>query len=412
MTTRQPLPWPAAPGDAGPHLVYLDVWQREVTHARGPEPGRAGARRRHHRRGCRPSGRSRCWPTWAPAHLRPLDDVSRAGTASIAPSAGRLTTATVESTGRRRPCLVPPGGGYKGLENQLYRVEIHDGGGLAAAATFKWSRDNASVASASPRSRPRPARRRRASAATPILRFRAGDWVEVTDDWREFAGLPGEHARRMRRSVDDATRTIRSGRPCRPARSRPTPRARPTPARHTRVRRWDQHGRVANAAATCSSTSTPPAATGVIPVPPAGTPSCSSTASPSPSTSSRRGRVPHRRPLGVRRPHRRRLGRGAGAGAAARHPPPLRRLAIVTFPDAVTDCRTLWPPDLRRGRLRLHGLRDRRRAQRRDLHDPAGHRRGESGGRQRLPGARPVRARGSRCGSRARDRCGCRARAG
>ena len=26
---------------------------------------------------------------------------------------------------RPDPCLVPPGGGYKGLENQLYRVEIH-----------------------------------------------------------------------------------------------------------------------------------------------------------------------------------------------------------------------------------------------------------------------------------------------
>ena len=34
--------------------------------------------------------------------------------------------------GQPDPCLVPPSGGYKGLENQLYRVEIHDGGALGA----------------------------------------------------------------------------------------------------------------------------------------------------------------------------------------------------------------------------------------------------------------------------------------
>ena len=32
----------------GPHLVYLDVWQREVTYARGSRAGREGGRRRHH----------------------------------------------------------------------------------------------------------------------------------------------------------------------------------------------------------------------------------------------------------------------------------------------------------------------------------------------------------------------------
>ena len=43
------------------------------------------------------------------------------------------------------PRLLPPSGGYRGLENRLYRVEIHDGG-PNGTATFKWSRDNASVA--------------------------------------------------------------------------------------------------------------------------------------------------------------------------------------------------------------------------------------------------------------------------
>lgn len=42
------------------------------------------------------------------------------------------------------PCIIPPDSRYRGAENQLYRVEIHDPG-LAGKATFKWSRENGSV---------------------------------------------------------------------------------------------------------------------------------------------------------------------------------------------------------------------------------------------------------------------------
>ena len=48
---------------------------------------------------------------------------------------------------RTDPCIVPADAGYRGLENQLYRVEVHRPGD-ASSATFKWSRDNASVATA------------------------------------------------------------------------------------------------------------------------------------------------------------------------------------------------------------------------------------------------------------------------
>ena len=43
-----------------------------------------------------------------------------------------------------KPCLTPPDARYRGAENQLYRVEIHRGGGKGDA-TFKWSRENGSV---------------------------------------------------------------------------------------------------------------------------------------------------------------------------------------------------------------------------------------------------------------------------
>ena len=48
------------------------------------------------------------------------------------------------------PCVIAADAGYRGVENQLYRVEIHQGGGAGAVgaaggASFKWSRENGSV---------------------------------------------------------------------------------------------------------------------------------------------------------------------------------------------------------------------------------------------------------------------------
>lgn len=45
-------------------------------------------------------------------------------------------------------CLPGPLAKYRGLENQLYRVEIHLGSKDAGGPTFKWSRDNGSVVAA------------------------------------------------------------------------------------------------------------------------------------------------------------------------------------------------------------------------------------------------------------------------
>ena len=43
--------------------------------------------------------------------------------------------------------ILPPLAGYRGIENRLYRIEIHNGGALGTAR-FKWSRDNGSIVSA------------------------------------------------------------------------------------------------------------------------------------------------------------------------------------------------------------------------------------------------------------------------
>jgi hypothetical protein len=58
---------------------------------------------------------------------------------------GYLQAETVDvEQSSKEPCTVPPSSQYRGMENQLYRIEIHDGG-EPVFATFKWSRENGAV---------------------------------------------------------------------------------------------------------------------------------------------------------------------------------------------------------------------------------------------------------------------------
>ena len=80
--------------------------------------------------------------------------------------------------------------GYQGLENQLYRVEIHTGGTLEAA-TLKWSRENGSVVTqVTALSGPVVT----ASNLGPDvnLGFQAGQWVELSDDSCLFSQPPNQ----------------------------------------------------------------------------------------------------------------------------------------------------------------------------------------------------------------------------
>lgn len=88
------------------------------------------------------------------------------------------------------PCVLSPDASYRGVENQLYRVEIHDSGSVNNA-TFVWSRENGSVVVG--------AQVTDVDEITvtslgrdDVLGLAPGDWVELTDDTHELAGLPGE----------------------------------------------------------------------------------------------------------------------------------------------------------------------------------------------------------------------------
>jgi hypothetical protein len=338
-------PNPPALPDGGPHLVYVDVWQRELSAVNMPDLVEKAV-------GVDTTGRLQT--VWQVKVLADVGDISCATDDqdipgwldAIAPSAARLSTATGVPDFEPDPCQVPPAAGYRGLENQLYRVEVHSGGALGEA-TFKWSRDNATVASRV--SHINPARDRitvESIGRDDVLRFHDGDWVEVSDDWLELHNLPGELRRiRVAGGVDETARTLEFD-VALSAGLFPTDAQQATEtARNTRVRRWDQSGLVRREDGSEAQNLNDPLATGEITIPAPGT----------------RLFLEH----GILvtfdlEPDGGLFHSGDSWVFAARsvdasielleQAPPLgihhhfARLAVIDFPDEETDCRTLWPP--------------------------------------------------------------------
>ncbi|MFI2188555.1 DUF6519 domain-containing protein [Streptomyces sioyaensis] len=245
----EPVPYEAQPYypdppamPAGRHVVYIDAWEREVTAVEDPRLTDPGV-------GVDTAARVQTvWQVkvlpddatsvscWTP------DDQVPGWLGATAPSAARLTTEAVVVPADTDPCAVPPDGGYRGWENRLYRVEVHDGGAIGEA-TFKWSRDNASVATAvlgvdSTRTVLTVAR----TGRDDVQRIREGAWVEVLDDPRELSGRPGFMAKVLTvDGVDEATQTVTLSAQL-PADIDPA-----TAIRRTRLRQWDQRGPAAGA---------------------------------------------------------------------------------------------------------------------------------------------------------------------
>jgi hypothetical protein len=224
--TQQPyLPAaPEMPHSGGPYLVYLDVWQREITLAEDPDladPALGGT-----------DTTTRLQTVWQAK----LCEASSArvegllnGDRKFRPASSRLSVAH---------------GAYTGLENRLYRVEVHDGG-KAGAATFKWSRNNASTVV-------------RVTRLTDVLHlvvenvgtyalseFSGGDFIEITDDARELAGLPGE-LRRIK-AIDYPTGTFTLDAPVGPGLFLIDQNGVPDVTRHMRVRQWQGTETIQNA---------------------------------------------------------------------------------------------------------------------------------------------------------------------
>jgi hypothetical protein len=151
-----------------------------------------------------------------------------ANTPTLSTGAMKASTA---AAGSDCSCEPIPAAGYQGLENQLYRIEIHQGG-TEATATFKWSRENGSVVSA-------------ITAFTgntlvveslgpdANLGFQANQWVEVFDDSDLFGETPNSPGLLYQiQKIDPAVPSI----------TLTSPVIGINTALNARVRRWDQAG--------------------------------------------------------------------------------------------------------------------------------------------------------------------------
>jgi hypothetical protein len=238
-------------------IIYLDVWERHVTYFRDPlvrEVALGG-----------PDTATRAQIVWQARTLSgdvdkdedwktlnttltdgpaPSDattvDLSNQASAILGARLGRRSLPQLRAQARQGeqdedPCLASPEARYRGEENQLYRVEIHDPGD-AAGATFKWDSENGSrifqitkVAEGSDTytvelaSLGRDAHRGLAT----------GDWVELIDEHYDLEGLPGVLA--TVKAINPATREVTLSR-----RKQDEASTKPIdPGRHALLRKWD-----------------------------------------------------------------------------------------------------------------------------------------------------------------------------
>jgi Family of unknown function (DUF6519) len=228
---------PGSPPDLppGPYLVYLDVWERLVT-SQEDESIRDVALGG-------PDTTARSTIVWQ-VRADPIDIGVEPGLqtdcatfplgdwrALLAGHPPGLRVWVGDPSGDDEPCPVDPDSGYRGPENQLYRVEIVDVD--SGQAAFAWSRENGSVAAAWV-----------ATEGTDLVigpvpdahrGFTAGDWVELAHDGLEAAGVAGARVRVT--GVDGSALTID------PATATGPIDANPAALAHPVVRRWEQRER-------------------------------------------------------------------------------------------------------------------------------------------------------------------------
>ena len=289
--TQQPYyPVTALPSGNGPFLAYLDVWTRAVTYLEDSnliDPA------------VNVDTTGRLQTIWQVKLASVPSGSTCSGVASSPPwpgtSIGQLSNGYFPS-GSSGPCCLTSGSGYTGLENQLYRVQIHEPGLPATSsavaqsgqsmATFKWSRDNGSVQTGVTAIQTVTNSLSSSAAQLTVmslgrdqtLGFAPGNWIEILDDNLEFLGQPGEL--HLIDTVDFASSTITLVDQLKNASNFPVDptTGATTASRNTRIVRWDQSGQVYLATPTASDSTSTTAwydlgangASGDIPVPPQG----------------------------------------------------------------------------------------------------------------------------------------------
>src|SRR5262249_41415264 len=352
--TKQPYmpPGTKLPAGNGPFLAYLDVWVRPVDYLNDPDLIDKAV-------GVDSTGRLQT--VW---QVRLFDLANNPGATCDspisnwppAPSAGLLSTDTTP-TAPSGPCCLTSGAGYTGQENQFYRVDIHQPGAAAASAvppttapsgaTFKWSRDNGSVItgvtaiSNVTNSAGNPASQLTVLSLgrDRVLGFAPGNWIEILDDSFEFDQKSGEL--HQIDTIDFASKTVTLATTLGASFTTGTT----DPTLHTRIRRWDQSGRVFEQDGTTVWADIDAQGRADIPVPPAGaslilengiTVTFDLSAATGQFVAGDFWTFAARTADGSVEKLKKAAPRGIHHHYA--------RLSIVTFPNSATDCRTKWPP--------------------------------------------------------------------
>lgn len=220
-------------------LVYLDVWQRHVTWLDDT-----------HIREVALNGADTTTRIQVVQQVKILTVATKQGSTVtcstqfpewdklVKPSTGTLNAQTTSLTTTSSVCLPPSSAGYQRLDNQLYRVEIHQGGDTGhndPPISYKSSRDNGSVVVAIDSFNQSDIIVKEVGL-DDVLGFANVDgqtiWGEIVDDVTELQGLPGQLVQIQH--VEPLTRTI-------------TVAPKPTlvdSSLHPQLRRWDQVGTV------------------------------------------------------------------------------------------------------------------------------------------------------------------------
>jgi photosystem II stability/assembly factor-like uncharacterized protein len=217
----------------GSYLLYLDAWQRHVTALEAP------AIREVALGGVDTATRARTvaqvraleLPAASPSDWNCASTIA-AWDALVNATKPRLAARAEPQLAAANLCEIAATAGYRRLENQLYRVEVHDGG---ANPTFKWSRENGSVAYAvvgisTDTALQQTTVRLAARGRDSNLDLAAHDRVELLDDDAELIRRAGTFFEYLRDGNDELELVLAGV---------PEGAFGQDPSRHPILRRWD-----------------------------------------------------------------------------------------------------------------------------------------------------------------------------
>lgn len=233
--SNPPIP-PALPS-TGSVQVFLDVWERLITYLEDDtirEVALGG-----------PDTAARTQVIWQVRVMPSSDCMSPQQLTDKFQwgNRGQLKAMAKQNSVSTVPCIVSPNSSYSRPENQLYRVEINRGGAawdgteasksqaITDGATFKWSRENGSVAFAIASG---------GGTNRPVLESLGRDarfglpehtWVEVQDDRSVLSNNPGQLLQVQ--SVDRSSLAVTLS-------GTPGPNVGADQGLHPLLRRWDQ----------------------------------------------------------------------------------------------------------------------------------------------------------------------------